>query len=69
MFDDFFLYMKKKTNEALPIFLCLEYYLEFLEKKITQSRSAPLMQLISLETYVERALGFESKLEVTGCAF
>ena len=32
MFDIFFIY-KKNQNEVLPIFICLEYYLEFLEKK------------------------------------
>ena len=28
-----FSYIKKSLNEVLPIFLCLEYYEEFLEKK------------------------------------
>ena len=27
------LYIKKNPNEVLPIFLCLEYYADFLEKK------------------------------------
>ena len=55
MFDHFFLYIKKNPNDVLPIFLCLEYYSEFLEKKITRSRNAPFINQVCKITYPEIA--------------